>query len=298
MSVSAVIPEDSLKTLRERINAELELAVRPGPDCPERLRDAMAYSLLAGGKRLRPLLVLLACEACDGDVESALPAACAIEMVHTYSLIHDDLPAMDDDQLRRGRPTCHIQFDEATAILAGDGLLTLAFEVLAGEITPPAAAAACCRELASAAGQCGMVGGQMADLQAEHAGIESMAQLEAIHHRKTGRLLTAALSLGGIVGNGTPEQLNSLRKYGECFGLAFQITDDLLDVVGDRVKMGKAVQKDSAHGKLTYPSLIGERQSRIKAQELIEEACGSLELFGQNGRRLETLARFILERDH
>ena len=169
---------------------------------------------------------------------------------------------------------------------------------LNGGTSPPAAAAACCRKLASAAGQCGMVGGQMADLQAEHAGVASLEHLEAIHHRKTGRLLSVALSLGGVVAEASAEQLRALRKYGECFGLAFQITDDLLDVVGDRVKMGKAVRKDSEHGKLTYPSLIGESESRIKARELIEEACSSLEPFGENGHRLESLARFILERDH
>ncbi len=298
MTASAVLHQNSLESLRQRINTELEVAIRSEPDCPQRLSDAMAYSLLAGGKRLRPLLVLLGCEACDGDAEAALPAACAIEMVHTYSLIHDDLPAMDDDLLRRGRPTCHIEFDEATAILAGDGLLTLAFELLADGIHPAKSAVECCKVLASAAGYCGMVGGQMADLNAENAGLQTLEQLEAIHHRKTGRLLTAALTMGGIVAQASEEQLKALRKYGECFGLAFQITDDLLDVVGDRVKMGKAVGKDSEHGKLTYPSLIGEVESRTKARELIEDACGSLEPFGENGRRLDSLARFILERDH
>jgi len=307
-----------------------------GSACPDRLYDAMRYSLLAGGKRLRPTLVLLACEACGGSTDDALPAACAIEMVHTYSLIHDDLPAMDDDRLRRGRPTCHIQFDEATAILAGDALLTLAFELLAREIHPGELAAACCAELASAAGLGGMVGGQMADLQSEHAGSDvrsdrlqpvdvrsdrlqpvesgrtagtgpaeaghyepaSLQQLEAIHRRKTGRLLSAALSLGARIAGASSEFRTALETYGKCIGLAFQITDDLLDVVGDHVKMGKDVRKDSHHGKLTYPALLGADESRRKARELIEDARHALGVFGERGATLEALAEFVLERDH
>jgi geranylgeranyl diphosphate synthase, type II len=269
-----------------------------GSGCPDRLFEAMRYSLLAGGKRLRPKLVLLACEACGGSTDDALPAACAIEMVHTYSLIHDDLPAMDDDRLRRGRPTCHVQFDEATAILAGDALLTLAFELLAREIHPGELAAACCAELASAAGLGGMVGGQMADLQAEHGGVTSVQQLEAIHRRKTGRLLSAALGLGARIAGASSAFRTALETYGKCIGLAFQITDDLLDVVGDRVKMGKDVRKDSDHGKLTYPALLGADESRRKARELIEDARHGLGVFGERGATLEALAEFILERDH
>ncbi|GAB4152063.1 MAG: polyprenyl synthetase family protein [Planctomycetaceae bacterium] len=290
--------KSSLQSLQERIEAELEQYVRPRPDCPQRLRDAMAYSLMAGGKRLRPLLVLLATEACGGKTEAALPAACALEMVHTYSLIHDDLPAMDDDQLRRGRPTCHIQFDEATAILAGDALLTLAFEIIAEEITPAEIAVACCRDLASAAGLCGMVGGQMADITAETEPVSSLEQLEAIHRRKTGRLYVSALVMGGRLGNATEFELNALRKYGESIGLAFQITDDLLDAVGDRAKMGKEVRKDVEHGKLTYPHLLGEKESRQAAAQLIDEARESLQPFGERGHRLDALATFILKRDH
>jgi len=267
-------------------------------DCPDRLRDAMRYSLLAPGKRLRPVLVLLACEACGGDPESALPAACAIEMIHTYSLIHDDLPAMDNDDLRRGRPTCHKQFDEATAILAGDGLLTLAFEVLARKLQPAEVALACSLELASAAGAEGMVGGQMADLEAETSPVSTGDALEAIHRRKTGRLLAASVLMGGQVAQTSPQSLSSLRRYGLAVGLAFQIADDLLDEQSTPEKMGKNVRKDAVLGKLTYPRLWGLAESRRRAESLVDEATTALEPFGDRGRRLSALARFIIARDH
>ena len=291
--------EETCRELQGRIEAALvDTLQRCCADSPDRLVDAMRYSLLAGGKRLRPILLLLACEACRGDIDEAMPAAVAIEMIHTYSLIHDDLPAMDDDRLRRGIPTCHIQFDEATAILAGDGLLTLAFEVLATEIRPGSLAAACCADLASAAGIGGMVGGQMADLEAEHSGAASVQRLEAIHRRKTGRLLLSALSMGANLAGASSETHAALETFGRSVGLAFQIADDLLDVVGDRAKMGKEVRKDTDHGKLTYPALLGEDASRRKARELIEDAKRSLSVFGERGRSLEALAVFVLERDH
>jgi len=291
--------DESWQALVESINSRLEDYVqRGGSDCPAQLREAMAYSLLAGGKRLRPVLVLLASEACGGRVEDALPAACAIEMVHTYSLIHDDLPAMDDDDLRRGRPTNHVQFGEATAILAGDALLTLAFEILATDVRPGDVAADCCADLAQAAGAAGMVGGQMADLQAEDAQNTDIVQLESIHRRKTGCLLSCALTMGARIAAAPPETIAMLKNYGECVGLAFQIADDLLDVSGDREKMGKGVGKDADHGKLTYPSLLGVQQSQEKSKQLIERACGSIAALGGHGRRLEALARFVLERDH
>lgn len=272
-------------------------------DCPDQLREAMAYSLLAGGKRLRPVLVLLACEACGGDVKSALPAACALEMVHTYSLIHDDLPAMDDDDLRRGRPTNHKQFGEALAILAGDALLTLAFEVIAKETKPPEVAALCCADLASAAGAVGMVGGQVADLEGEKLCgdadfLPTIEHLESIHHRKTGRLLTCGLVMGARIAGADHSTQARLETYGKCVGLAFQIADDLLDVTGTEVKMGKGVQKDADHGKLTYPSLLGVADSKSRAEELIRTACEAISTLGPNGRRLEALAHFVLERDH
>ena len=287
-----------LAVLRDRIHQRLADYVAAVEDCPPRLQESMAYSLLAGGKRLRPVLVLLACEACGGDAERALPAACALEMVHTYSLIHDDLPAMDDDDLRRGRPTNHIVFGEALAILAGDALLTLAFEITARDIQPGDVAAACCVDLASAAGRCGMVAGQVVDIESEHQPIRELAELEGIHRRKTGRLLCSALTLGGRIAGASAQQMTALETYGKCVGLAFQITDDLLDVSSTPEKMGKQVQKDAALGKLTYPALLGLDESRRRVDLLVEEASRCAESFGNHGRRLKTLAEFIRERDH
>ena len=257
----------------------------------------MRYSLLAGGKRLRPVLCLMAAEACNGTVKAALPAACAVEMIHTYSLIHDDLPAMDDDDLRRGRPTCHKAFDEATAVLAGDGLLTLAFEVVARDVRPAAAAADCVRVLAEAAGPAGMVGGQMADLQAEGRDDPTVAALEAIHRRKTGALLLAPLRLGAITSDAPADVREALDAYGRAIGLAFQIVDDLLDVHGDEGKMGKRVRKDSRLGKWTYPGLLGVDGSRAKARQLADEAVAALTPLGARGALLKALAFDLLERD-
>jgi len=265
--------------------------------CPARLASAMRYSVLGGGKRLRPILCLLAAEACGGDIASALPAACALEMVHTYSLIHDDLPAMDDDDLRRGRPTCHKAFDEATAILAGDGLLTLAFEMIARHIQPAGAAIACVQALAEAAGPAGMVGGQMADLQAEGRTDATLEALEAIHRRKTGALLRASLRMGGLVAGADETALKALHVYGHAVGLAFQIIDDLLDVEGDETKLGKRVGKDSELGKWTYPGLLGIEGSRRRARQLAEEAVDALAPLGEPGERLRALALDLLERD-
>jgi geranylgeranyl diphosphate synthase type II len=295
----ATLLEDSLSAQRLLINRQLaDYIDRLGPDCPDRLREAMAYSLLAGGKRLRPLLTVLACETAGGNAQAALPAACAVEMVHTYSLIHDDLPAMDDDSLRRGRPTCHIQFGEALAILAGDALLTLAFEILARDVRPPAVAAACCADLAAAAGATGMVAGQTADFEAEGNGVAGIEQLQFIHLRKTGRLLRSALTMGGRIAGAGPEALERLARYGDNVGLAFQIADDLLDMVGEQEKMGKGVRKDAKLGKLTYPFLLGIQESRKRAHSLIAEACSALSEFGEASQRLEALAHFVLERDH
>lgn len=298
MTVSTDSITDTCKTLRTLVNSRLEKYIEQAPGIPPRLQEAMAYSLLAGGKRLRPILVLLACEACGGTVEAALPAACAIEMVHTYSLIHDDLPAMDNDDLRRGRPTNHVVFGEALAILAGDGLLTLAFEVLAGNVSPAETAATCCADLARAAGMAGMVGGQVADLEAEGRTVASLEELEAIHRRKTGALLASSLTMGARIAGANPEDLHRLASFGRCLGLAFQITDDLLDVCGTSQSLGKSVQKDAARGKLTYPSLLGEEASVLRAQCQIAEACEWIKPFGDRGRCLDALAQFVLERDH
>jgi geranylgeranyl diphosphate synthase, type II len=298
MSVSSPAIDETCQMLRGRVNTQLEKYIELAPGIPGRLQEAMAYSLLAGGKRLRPILVLLSSEACGGTVDAALPAACAIEMVHTYSLIHDDLPAMDNDDLRRGRPTNHVVFGEALAILAGDGLLTLAFEVLAHDVSPAGTAAACCADLARAAGMAGMVGGQVADLEAEGRTVASLDELEGIHRRKTGALLASSLTLGARIAGAKNDDLHRLASYGRCLGLAFQITDDLLDVCGTSLNMGKTVQKDAARGKLTYPSLLGEEASLLRAQCQIAEACEWIKPFGDRGRRLDALAQFVLERDH
>ena len=271
----------------------------PSAACPSRLAAAMRYSVLGGGKRLRPLLCLMAAEACAGEAEAeaALPAACALELVHTYSLIHDDLPAMDDDDLRRGRPTCHKAFDEATAILAGDALLTLAFEIVATHTRPDEAAVACVRVLAEAAGPSGMVGGQMADLEAEGRCDGTPDGLEAIHRRKTGALLRAPLRMGAIVAGADAARRAALDHYGRAIGLAFQIVDDLLDVQGDETKLGKRVRKDFELGKWTYPGFLGVEGSRRRARQLADEAIAALAPLGAGGDRLRALALDLLERD-
>ncbi|MBA4032698.1 MAG: farnesyl-diphosphate synthase [Planctomyces sp.] len=291
-----------LATLRRQVEAAMDASLADRPDIvanvPPSLRESMRYSALGGGKRLRPVLVLLACEACGTPVAQSMPAAVALEMIHCYSLIHDDLPAMDDDDLRRGRPTNHIVYGEATAILAGDGLLTRAFEVLATEIPSKDVALACVADLASAAGWCGMVGGQAADLAAETTPITTLAELEQIHHRKTGRLLACALTMGGRIGGASALQLAALSRYGFAIGLAFQIADDLLDVEGTSEKLGKQTQKDAGAGKATYPGFLGVEASRQRAADLVAQACGELELFGPQGEWLAHLSRFIIERDH
>lgn len=268
-----------------------------GPGCPQHLGDAIRYSLLAPGKRLRPILVLMSAGTCGVDIAAALPAACAVEMIHAYSLIHDDLPAMDDDDIRRGRPTCHIAFDEATAILAGDALQPRAFEIMANDIQPSEVAAACCLELAKTAGATQLVGGQADDLRAERA--EPNAQLlEAIHRRKTGAMFVSSVRLGGLVAQTTPEKLAALTLYGTNIGLAFQIVDDLLDYEGEEAALGKRTQKDAHRGKSTYPAIYGVDASRQKATELIESACEALKLFEDAGDELKNLARFVVNRSH
>jgi geranylgeranyl diphosphate synthase type II len=216
-------------------------------------------------------------------------------MVHAYSLVHDDLPAMDDDDLRRGRPTCHKQFDEATAILVGDALQARAFEVLAREVHPPALAARCCAELAQAAGATALVGGQADDLAAEF-GKRSREQLESIHRRKTGALFRVALRLGAIVAEALAEQLAALDQFGERLGLAFQVVDDLLDVSGSEGHVGKRLNKDSQQGKATYPALMGVAASRELKDQLIDEACAALDVFGESAASLREVAHFVRRR--
>ena len=276
-------------------------------ESPKRLADALEYSLLAPGKRLRPVLCLLACETLGANLEQALGNACALEMIHCYSLIHDDLPAMDDDDLRRGRPTCHRQFDEATAILAGDALQPMAFEsILGGRLEPPALVESC-QVLAWAAGIRGMVGGQMDDLLEENRsqmqcdepkGIEESPEkrLDSIHRRKTGAMIEASVVLGAIAANATPECRSALARYGRGIGIAFQIVDDLLDVESTREKTGKATGKDAARGKLTFPGVYGITESRQMANRWVAESLAALEPFNHQAEGLRQIAKYILER--
>lgn len=293
---------DYLKHCQCHVDKSLAGFVDRATDGPPRLMEAVRYCLLAPGKRLRPILVILSCEAAGGSNESALPAACAVEMVHTYSLIHDDLPSMDDDDLRRGRPTCHKVFGEALAILAGDALLTLAFHVIS-ESYAPVIAAACCRELASGAGAAGMVGGQVLDLEWETRTDGGTADLERVHALKTGALFRSCLMMGAWVAQGErpggpePQLLLGLGEFGRCFGLLFQITDDLLDVEGRQDQIGKRVAKDAGRGKLTYPGLFGVEESRRMADDLCLRAMAALGPLGEAGRPLADLARFVVKRD-
>ena len=282
--------------LRSRVDESLRAYTELGDGCPGELRQAMQYSLLAPGKRLRPTLVLMAAEASGGTIEAALPPACAVEMVHAYSLVHDDLPAMDDDDLRRGQPTCHKKFSEAMAILTGDALLALAFEVVARHVQPPQVAAACCAMLAEAAGACRLVGGQADDLAAQTAP-PTLALLEAIHHRKTGAMILVSLRLGATVAGADAAQTAGLETYGKKLGLAFQITDDLLDVRGEEAKMGKRLRKDAERGKLTFPGLLGIEESARRAEQLVLDACEALRPLGEQAIHLNALARYVLERN-
>lgn len=291
-----------LAPLRAAIEEQLTRFTATCDGCPERLASAIRYSVLAPGKRLRPLLCLLACEAVGGDWKAALPAACAIEFIHVYSLIHDDLPAMDDDTLRRGRPCCHIQFDEATAILAGDSLQMLAVQVICQELDPQPARESL-RILSDAAGRDKLVGGQQDDLAAEGRfgavdmlGLTPLEFLKSIHRRKTSALIEASLQLGGVAGSATLDHLRSLSAYGSAIGLAFQIVDDCLDVEGTAEQLGKKTRKDSELGKLTYPSLLGLEPSRALAEQLIGEALAAVAVFKDRGERLARLARFVVER--
>jgi geranylgeranyl diphosphate synthase, type II len=280
---------------------EHQLAISlPASDGPaERLIAAMRYSLMAGGKRLRPILALAACEAVGGQRETVIGYACALEMIHTYSLIHDDLPCMDDDDLRRGRPTNHKVFGDAIATLAGDGLLTDAFGLIARTAKaagiPAEVVVDTISDLADACGSSGMVGGQAIDLLAEGQPLTQQA-LELLHRKKTGALFIASVCGGARLGGAQPAQLQSLRNYASALGLAFQITDDLLDVVQTSERLGKRAQKDEERGKATYPSVIGVEQSRALARELESKACEALAGFDHRAEPLRMLARFAVER--
>ena len=298
----AVGSSASSESALQEVEASLERWLSPREGCPTLLLEAMRYAALSPGKRLRPRLALMGAESVGGNPSLAVPAASAVELIHAYSLVHDDLPAMDDDDLRRGRPTVHKQFDEATAILVGDGLQALAFEILATDIQSPETAAQSCAELAKTAGPTALVGGQADDLTGTNfdpsaTKEEQLDQLRAIHRRKTGAMITSSLRLGAIAAQANAEQLNCLTIYGEAIGLAFQVTDDLLDASGNEQAVGKRLGKDADRGKLTYPGLMGIEESRTYASQLVFDANNALEPFGDQAHPLRELADKILNRD-
>jgi geranylgeranyl diphosphate synthase type II len=289
------------KTLERAALVEeyLDRYLPPESAPPATLSRAVRYSLFAGGKRLRPALVLGAAEAVGGNLEDALPAAAAFEMIHTYSLIHDDLPSMDDDSLRRGRPTSHVVFGEAIAILAGDALQSHAFAVLADPLPPCRVPAErrlrALAELAKASGASGMVGGQVFDLESEGKRVDA-ATLERIHRHKTGALIRAAARVGAILGGAGEDDVDRLTRFGEEAGLAFQIVDDILDVEGSAQTLGKSAGKDARSGKATYPLVHGIEEARLRADELVSSALRRLEPFGAAGRPLALLAERMIRR--
>jgi len=265
---------------------------------PATIHKAMRYSLFAGGKRLRPILCLAAAEACGGKTTAALPHACAVECIHTYSLIHDDLPSMDDDDLRRGRPTCHKVFGDGIAILAGDALLTIAFEI-ATHAKPVSRYDLCdvFREIAVASGSRKLIAGQVADLEAEGRRI-TRAQVRSIHENKTAALLTASVRLGAMAANANGKQLAAISAFGRALGLAFQVIDDILDVTQTSDKLGKSAGKDIAAQKATYPAVIGLEKSRAEARRLTRRAHAALESLGENAGVLRALADYLLAREY
>ena len=287
-----------LERCRQKVNRELERLFPAHPQS-SRLRAAMAYSISAGGKRVRPALCLAAAETVGTSDRDVTQAAAAIEMVHTYSLIHDDLPAMDDDTLRRGKPTCHVAFDEATAILAGDGLLTFAFETLAGAALASGKDSGIwlrvIQSLAAAAGPRGMIEGQMRDIAAEKES-PGVRELEQMHALKTGAMIVASVEIGALLGGGRRAQVNLLREYARHIGLAFQVMDDILNVSGDPALMGKATGTDRERNKTTYPALLGLDGSRKFAVDLVSKALRALDNFDNRSEPLVALANYIIAR--
>jgi farnesyl diphosphate synthase len=289
--------DDWMNTVQAGIEQELSAFLPAQTAAPERLHQAMRYALLGGGKRVRPLLVFAAGALFGAPAEALKRAAAAIEMIHAYSLVHDDMPCMDDDALRRGKPTVHVAYDDATALLVGDALQSQAFLVLAEGISvPPARQVAMLRQLAHAAGSCGMCGGQAIDL--DSVGISlSLAQLEQMHQLKTGALLRAAVMLGALAGRDlSPAETGALDAYAKAIGLAFQVVDDVLDATADSATLGKTAGKDAAANKPTYVSILGLEPSRILAQQLRRDAHAALAPFGENALRLRELADLIVQR--
>ncbi len=283
------------------VDKTLEKLVPPAKAFPPTVHEAMRYSLFAGGKRIRPLLAIAAAEALGANTAYLLPVASVLELIHTYSLIHDDLPAMDDDDFRRGRPTCHKVYGEAVAILAGDGLLTMAFEILSDPRRLKAIQAnrllAITREIATASGVFGMVGGQVVDIQSEGKEID-LPTLEYIHTHKTGALIRASVRVGALYAKAGKRQLAALTHYGEMAGLAFQIADDILDITGKQEELGKDIGSDLKKDKKTYPSFYGLEESRRRAVEVVDKALAALEDFDRKADPLRELAKYIINRVH
>jgi len=285
-----------LKERRQVVDHALAARLPPETERPVVLHKAMRHPVLAGGKRLRPILCMAACESVGGTAEAALVPGLALEVLHTYTLVHDDLPCMDDDDLRRGRPTTHVVFGEANALLAGDALLTLAFEWLAGEVAPPPYPPnQLAAELARAAGSRGVVGGQVEDLEAEGTTPDA-ERVAFIHRNKTGALIRASTRMGGIRGGATPEHLDALTRYGETAGLAFQIADDILNVTSTAEQLGKPVGSDAHLKKLTYVAVHGLERSRTKADELVHQAIAAARSLPGDSRPLVALAEHVVRR--
>ena len=287
-----------LKARQKKIDRSLDRYLPKENASPPTIHKAMRYSLFAGGKRLRPILCLAAAEACGGKIDNALPLACAMECIHTYSLVHDDLPSMDNDDFRRGRPTCHKVFGEGIAVLAGDALLTIAFEIVSRvEFSPRYNMSILLREIAVAAGSRKLIAGQVADLEAEGRKID-MAGLRYIHENKTAAILTTSVRLGAMSAGAKPKQLDAITKFGRALGLAFQIIDDILDVTQTAEKLGKSAGKDIAAKKATYPAVIGLEKSRTEAKRLTRQAHNALSIFDEKAEPLHALANYLLEREY
>lgn len=286
---------DIMAERRALVDAALDRRLPRADEPPPTIHEAMRYSVFAGGKRLRPMLALFGCEAVGGKLDDAMPAAVALELIHTYSLVHDDLPAMDDDDFRRGRPTCHKVYGEAVAILAGDALLTHVFQVLTDPTdtgVPAARRLQIIAEISAAAGSAGMVGGQTMDIQAEGKALDPTTLL-ALHSKKTGALLRASLRVGGLAGGADDAAMACLTCYGERLGLAFQIVDDILDIEGSSAEMGKTAGSDLRKHKATYPAVFGLDASRREAARLLAEACEAVRPLGGRAATLLALADFV-----
>jgi geranylgeranyl diphosphate synthase type II len=283
---------------RNLVDCALNKAMPKTSAKPTTIHEAMRHSIFAGGKRLRPILTIAAAEACGGQIDAAMSAACAVECLHTYTLIHDDLPCMDDDDFRRGHPTCHKVYGDGIAVLAGDALQSIAFEIITDTpLTKRYKTADYVRELAQTGGSQKLIGGQVADIEAEGADL-TRAQLKYIHLNKTSALLTSAIRFGGMSANATDKKLQALTIFGESLGLAFQVIDDILDVTQTTEKLGKSAGKDVAVGKATYPAIIGLEASRKEATRLTKKAIAALKIFGKKGTVLESIARHMLDREY